>query len=91
MQTLYYNTDRYMRHTGNVVDLAEYRRKLAQVQEMQDSRSRSDWEEEQPVRSAPRTPGSDVRRRCRGMMLDACASVGIVVMTLTFTLRVLGA
>ena len=28
MQTLYYTTENFIRHTGNVVDLAEYRRRL---------------------------------------------------------------
>ena len=51
MQTLYYTTGNFIRHTGNVVDLTEYRR--------------------------------------RALFLDACASMGVVVMTLTFTLRVL--
>lgn len=31
MQTVYYSTGNYIRHSGNVVDLTEYRRKLAQV------------------------------------------------------------
>lgn len=33
MQSLYYSTDHYMRHTGNVVNLEEYRNKLALVQQ----------------------------------------------------------
>ena len=31
MQTIYHNTDRYMRRSGNMVDLNEYRRKMAQT------------------------------------------------------------
>lgn len=31
MQTVYYSTKNYIRHSGNVVDFTEYRRKLAQV------------------------------------------------------------
>lgn len=31
MQTVYYSTRNYIRHSGNVVDFTEYRRKLAQV------------------------------------------------------------
>lgn len=31
MQTVYYSTPNYIRHSGNVVDFTEYRRKLAQV------------------------------------------------------------
>ena len=29
MQTIYYTTPNFIHHTGNVVDLNEYRRKLA--------------------------------------------------------------
>ena len=32
MQTLYYNTKNYIRHTGNVIDLTEYRRRLAALE-----------------------------------------------------------
>ena len=32
MQTVYYTTRNFIRSTGNVVDLAEYRRKLAQAE-----------------------------------------------------------
>ena len=32
MQTVYYTTHNFIRSTGNVVDLAEYRRKLAQAE-----------------------------------------------------------
>lgn len=31
MQTVYYSTKNYIRHSGNVVDFTEYRRKLARV------------------------------------------------------------
>ena len=87
MQTLYYTTNNFVRHTGNVVDLSEYRRKLAQVQQVQE-----DWQpEEEPaaVSVSARVRRSDRCRR-QALMLDACASMGIVVMTLTFTLHVLG-
>ena len=35
MQTLYYTTENFIRHTGNVVDLTEYRRRLARTQQEQ--------------------------------------------------------
>ena len=31
MQTLYYTTNNFVRHSGNIVDLSEYRRKLLVV------------------------------------------------------------
>ena len=33
MQTIYYSTPNFIHHTGNVVNLAEYRRKLELTQE----------------------------------------------------------
>lgn len=81
MQTLYYTTSNFIRHTGNVVDLQEYRRRLELANGPECRR-----EEEAPrpqAKSAPR------RRRSRGMTLDYCASLGVLIMTLTFTVRIL--
>jgi len=70
MQTLYYNTDRYMRHTGNVVDLAEYRRKLEQVR--------------QPAAGLPPLPRRE--RRCPwGVRLTDLVSMSMVAMTVAAT------
>ena len=89
MQTIYYKTNHYVCHTDNVVDLNEYRRKLARVE--QGSCAPQVWEQE-PLRAAPqscpRKRRSSVRRR-QGFMLDLFASIGVLVMTLTFTLRIL--
>ncbi len=88
MQTLYYTTGNFIRHTGNVVDLTEYRRRLAQAQQEPE-----EGEENLvllPRESAPSPRRTRARRaRRRALFLDACASMGVVVMTLTFTLRVL--
>ena len=35
MQTLYYSTSNWIRHTDNIVDLEQYRRKLSQWEKMQ--------------------------------------------------------
>ena len=80
MQTLYYTTGNFIRHTGNVVDLTEYRRRLAQAQQEPE-------EAEENLVLLPRESAPSPRRRA--LFLDACASMGVVVMTLTFTLRVL--
>lgn len=92
MQTLYYTTGNFIRHTGNVVDLTEYRRRLAQAA--------SDFQPEEPL-SAPcpssAREGREVRRRRArsrrssrlALFLDGCASMGVVVMTLTFTAQLL--
>lgn len=85
MQTLYYTTGNFIRHTGNVVDLTEYRRRLAQTEQ----------EAEEKIVLLPREIEPSPRRtrarraRRRALFLDACASMGVVVMTLTFTLRML--
>lgn len=84
MQTVYYATSNYIRHTGNVVDLMEYRRKLAL--------------KNAPAPAS--TPGPEarpaaVKRRRRqgrltpGLLLDLCASAAIVVFTVTATIQFL--
>ena len=76
MQTLYYTTKSFIRHQDNVVDLTEYRRRLAQAVQAQ----------AEPRRSRRSHTG----RASRGaLFLDGCASLGVVVMTVIFTLRVL--
>ena len=88
MQTLYYTTKSFIRHQDNVVDLTEYRRRLAQAVQAQDP------EEEDPAPQAQAEPRRSRRshtgRASRGaLFLDGCASLGVVVMTVIFTLRVL--
>ena len=78
MQTVYYTTRNFTRNfirsTGNVVDLAEYRRKLTQA--------------EGSLAPAPRhTQAPAVRPFPR--RVDSLASIGVLLMTLTFTLRIL--
>lgn len=88
MQTLYYTTGNFIRHTGNVVDLTEYRRRLAQAQ--QEPEEAEETRVLLPRESVPGPRRTRARRaRRRALVLDACASMGVVVMTLTFTLRVL--
>ena len=98
MQTIYYTTPNFIHHTGNVVDLDEYRRKLALSQEgslapqPREEVCFSDGYEEED-REVPRLREVRPRRGgklgLRALVLDACASLCVVVMTLTFTLRVL--
>ena len=88
MQTLYYTTGSVIRRRDNVVDLAQYRRRLA--------RAAGEREEAQGPCALPDAPVPRRPRRSRAggksslaLFLDACASMGVVVMTLTFTLWVL--
>lgn len=88
MQTLYYTTENFIRHTGKVVDLTEYRRRLAQAQ--QEPEEAGETRVLLPRESVPGPRRTIARRaRRRALVLDACASMGVVVMTLTFTLRML--
>ena len=90
MQTMYYTTNHFVRHTGNVVDLSEYRRKLALVQEACCSGPEHEEASAPAQELCPRPRRSAARRQARrAMMLDVWASVGVLVMTLTFTLHVL--
>ena len=91
MQTQYYTTKNFMEHTGNVVVLTEYRRRLKQAEQTQNPP-----EEEAPILTLlpPPVPPSARSRRAEkrrrwAMVFDICASMGVVLMTLTFTLRVL--
>ena len=82
MQTIYFTTSNFIRHEGNLVDLTEYRRKLAQAQ------AQPEPEEEEPVQPVrPRT------QRRRGfppaLMLDCAASVALIVTALTFAVKIL--
>lgn len=85
MQTRYYTTGSFIRHQDNVVDLSEYRRKLVQAQNPEEESAPGPLPDGEQYSRRPRAR----RERRSSLLLDACASMGIVVMTLTFTLRVL--
>jgi len=90
MQTLYYTTNNFVRHTDNIVDLSEYRRKLAAVQQMQAAWQVQDEDEEIEVSDfQPRPRRSARRQERRAALLDMWASMGMLIMTITFTLHVL--
>ena len=88
MQTLYYTTRNFVRHTDNLVDLSEYRRKLTAAR-----REQMAWQEEQedaePAQVLPRPRRSAQKRQRRAAMLDLWASMGVLAMTVTFTVYVL--
>ena len=84
MQTLYYTTSNYIRHTGNVVDLNEYRRRLERARQ-----ERVCCDDTRQGRIGRSCPDPRQRRERRSALLDLWASVGVLVMTVTFTLYVL--
>ncbi len=85
MQTMYYTTHNFIRHTDNVVDLTEYRRRLARARQEQTLDFQLDCEDTpaQTAVAAPRAAG------LRALSLENLASLGIFVMTLVFTVQVL--
>ena len=87
MQTLYYTTNNFVRHSGNIVDLSEYRRKLSAVQEQTAWQADAEELDVAPIRPRPRR--SQQRQERRAALLDMWASMGMLVMTITFTLHVL--
>lgn len=94
MQTVYYTTSNFIRHTGNVVDLGEYRRRMSMAQEGSLA-PQPEWEEPAHEQAAELTvlpavrPRRTSRRERRAWILDACASLGVVVMTVVFTVQVI--
>ena len=94
MQTIYYSTANFIQRTDNIVDLGEYRRKLALTQEgslaprpaEEGPFPGEEWEPPVLVELRPRRRRQAHRR---ALALDLCASLGVLAMTLTFTLRVL--
>ncbi len=82
MQTMYYTTRNFIRHTDNVVDLTEYRRRLARAQQEQTLDFDVDYDDA-PVQTAVAAPHRST------LLLENCASFGIIVMTLAFTVQVL--
>lgn len=83
MQTIYFTTSNFIRHEGNLVDLTEYRRKLALAQGYVEP-----VEEPEPQPSRTRT----IRRRrtaVPGMMLDYAASIALIITALSFAAKIL--
>ena len=105
MQTRYYTTSNFIRHSGNVVDLTEYRRKQALAQEgslAPQPKVDEDYDydfafgELEPKRSwQPRIVENTPRirranrRERRAWALDMCASLGVVVTTVALTIQIL--
>lgn len=80
MQTIYFTTTHFIRHEGNLVDLTEYRRKLALAQ------AQPEPEPPQPQRTGP----APRRRLLRpGLMLDCAASVALIITALSFAVKIL--
>lgn len=103
METIYCTTDNFIRHRGNVVDLSEYRRKLALAQSGSLAPKPREARVEPTVRlweAAPRRreeqeeqeehPRRRTRRARRlSWLADIWASLSVVAVTAAFTLELL--
>ena len=94
METIYYTIHRPVkqRERDNIVDLAAYRRQAEAAARRADgtcgpagAHREEMWEEPASAAEEERSP----RRPLRVWALDLCASLGVVVMTIACTLRVL--
>lgn len=83
MQTIYFTTSNFIRHEGNMVDLTEYRRKLALAQ------GSTSPVTEEPTAPAPRPRTVHRRRPTAGMVLDYAASAALIVTALSFAAAIL--
>lgn len=83
MQTIYFTTSNFIRHEGNVVDLTEYRRKLALAQGQAEP-------EPEPVKERRPVRTRTARRRgLTGLVLDYAASAALIITALTFAAKIL--
>ena len=84
MQTIYFETTHFIRHTGNLVDLTEYRRKLEQIRQEEQGEPESTAGQAATEYPAPRR-----RARRVSMAADWVASAAIVVTMFTFLVKIL--
>lgn len=83
MQTIYFTTSNFIRHEGNMVDLTEYRRKLALAQ------GRAEPEENEVIQPVRTRTVHRRRAALPGMMLDYAASVALIITALSFAAKIL--
>ncbi|RKI68650.1 hypothetical protein D7V91_07545 [bacterium 1xD42-67] len=96
MQTMYYPISDHVQPAGEIVDLEELRRRRAQAQRDSLARSPEPAPEEMEERlfhpvvlTTAREDRRQARREQRSWVLDICASLAVVFMTLVFALRIL--
>lgn len=96
MQTVYYATSNFIRHEGNLVDLSEFRRKLSLTQEGSlapslEQPSRQDLAQRPQLTVLPQRKNTRHKgREWAAWALDACASLGVILMTVSFALKLFG-
>jgi hypothetical protein len=89
MQTVYYSTPNYIRHSGNVVDFNAYRSKLTQADgALALAEPPCPAEPEVPVRSAPTRKGRRVRRTL-SEWLDLTATLVLIAVAVTVWIQLM--
>ena len=92
MQTIYYTTEHFIRHEGNVVDLEAYRRKLA-LAGSRGSRSAPLAREMERPEEEPRTeeaaPARPAKERRRGLAdwLEMTATLTVAAVAITICVQ----
>lgn len=93
MQTIYYTTEHFIRHEGNVVDLEAYRQKLALVGG-RGSRStpliqEMEWLAEEETRPEEAVPVRPVKERRRGLAdwLEMTATLTVAAVAITICVQ----
>ena len=90
MQTMYDKTSNFIRHSGNMIDLDEFRRRLELAGQPEMWAERGEERGFQPVvLTLARGERRRARQERRAWTLDTCASLAVVFMTLVFALRVM--
>lgn len=96
MQTTYYQTSNFIQHSGNMIDLTEFRRRaMAQRDSLARQPQEDLWDtgEEPAFRPVLLEITPEERRRARrerrAWRLDVCASLAVILMTAVFALRML--
>lgn len=82
MQTIYFTTSNFIRHTGNLVDFAEYRRRMEQGSGAP-SRPVPPRRAEEPALPRIRIGGRS------GILPDFCISAAVLLLTATVMIRFL--
>lgn len=84
MQVMYYKTKNFIRHEGNVIDLVQYRQKLAAVSggDCVAPTQRTQEEPAPVLRVLPSTSAPARKGRSLVDQMELCATLGVITMTL---------
>lgn len=84
MQTLYYTTEHFVRHTSDIVDFTRYKAALERTEERPVSASRTLWPENRPADRCARKRKARMLLRTIYRGADFAAAVSLILFALTF-------